>query len=285
MAQFQRTYKLTITDSTSGRQFVIDSLRINFSIKAGVHKSPNTSHVKIYNLNDDTRKSIHLALGSIMTLDAGYEGTSTATIFKGDIKKAYSTYKDVDWETCLEAGDGENLIQNHRTNISVAPNTSWSQAVKMVATKSGIPVGNLVTAMSTIIAPGGDPILNRGYTDNSITIDALNKLLEVKGWSASIQNGTWLFLGPTSTAPGVMIVLDSTSGLIGFPENSTKLFKGGPTTLKVTCLLNNLIHPGTAIQINDPQYQGQTYRVDSLEHEGDNIEGSWLTKMLCRKVS
>lgn len=282
MAQFLRKYQLDITDSTNGLQFSIDSLRIQFKIKAGVSKAPNTSEIKITNLNPTTRDSLHRALGAKIKLDAGYEGTSVATIFMGDVKKAYSKYEDVDWNTILEAGDGESLIQSDRIKISFAASTPTTQIIEQIAKQAGVGEGNLKDALAKGVAAG--QLNPRGYSDMGNRLDVLNKIISTSGWQASIYNGNWLILGPATFIPGPMIVLNSESGMIGSPVNSTDIHKGGPTTLKVKCLLNNLIKPGSAIQIDDPQYQGQVYRVESLEHTGDNMDGNWVTESICKKV-
>jgi hypothetical protein len=292
-AKSQAAFYLTPPPDRVGtvQQWVIEDLRVNFKIEAGVSASPNKTLIKIYNLNETHRKQLHTSKLAHIKVEAGYEFGSFGTIFVGQVRQVFNRLDVTDWITEIEAADGEVAQQTCQIAFS-SSKSPWSKAAVAVADAmlAHFPAGNLKEAVAEAVARDetdkriqGDPLLSRGVNIHGSGLEGMRELLNHKGIALSVDKGALLALHPTSIR-NPAVVLGSESGLIGFPELTTAITKKGASQLKVKCLINPMIDPGRGIIVDLPDYKNQTYRVESLSHEGDSWDGDWLTNILAKRI-
>jgi len=285
-------YQLQQGRSGSVTQWVIEDLRCNMRIQAGTSESPNTTSIKIYNLNENSRNQLHRSQLASIKVEAGYVHGQYGVVFQGQVRKAHSKLDQVDWITEIEAADSEVAIQTCQVSTSIK-STYWSKTVFSLqdTVKSYIAPGNIQQAVSDAVARmesdkriQGDPILPRGASCHGSGVAAVREVLAQKGLTASIDKGAWLVLHPTS-GRNPAIILNSNTGLVGYPEVATATKKKGASQLKIKCLMNPLIDAGRLLVVDLPAFKNQTYRVESLEHAGDSWDGDWHTEVVATRIS
>jgi hypothetical protein len=80
-----------------------------------------------------------------------------------------------------------------------------------------------------------------------------------------------------------VIVLDSTSGLIGSPAmgsapTASEKKKGAKPLLTAKSLLQPPIRPGRRVRVKSAEYSGD-FRAVKVTHDGDTAGGNWYTDL------
>jgi hypothetical protein len=104
--QFLRKIGLVVTAGSSGLD--LSNMRIVFKVfQVDLPSTPNHATIKVYNLSDDTAKSVQKEFTAVR-LQARYEGGSYGVIFNGTIKMVRRG-RDNPTDTFLEilAADGD----------------------------------------------------------------------------------------------------------------------------------------------------------------------------------
>jgi len=283
---WQRKFKLDIT-LPDGTLWTIDSdntnLRIAFSSTQSLKREPDQTNIMLFNLNAEFRARLHNSLGARLVLSAGYQDHCDV-IFRGDISQANSRQDDTGttWTTTIDAGAGEVRYRTSKISQSFSKSMSRKDIIRQVASIVGYNTSKVDEYISGIedMAP---PV--RGVALSGVGVEAMSKVLP-QGWSFTIDKDDGYFIyGPSTIKSGPMLVLNAQdSGIIGTPEVSTKDKSTGKVTVKLLTQLYPAAQPGVGIQINLPDFQGQTYRAEEVVFTGDSWDGVWVTEYHCKKI-
>jgi hypothetical protein len=121
--------------------------------------------------------------------------------------------------------------------------------------------------------PNGFAFIGAGKT-------ALDKACAPTTLTWEIQNGILQIKKRNDTMSREVFLLSPDSGLIGIPKKITEGAENDSDTPKngweVTYFLNGAIGVGDYVKIESKTVTGY-FRVDTVEHDGDNEEGDWLS--------
>lgn len=296
--QWMRKASLVLVSGSAALD--LSELRFTFKTSAADTESPNSIAIRAYNLSDETVRTIRGEFSRVV-LQAGYEG-NFGVIFDGTIKQ-FRVGKETATTSYLDilAADGDIGYNFGVVNKTLAAGSS--PAERASATISAMaPHG--VSAGYIPNSPGG--ILPRGKVLFGMARDYMHTLAASGGSTWSIQNGKVNVVPLDGYLPGQAVVLTSSTGLVGIPEQTAD-------GLKVRCLLNPRIVPGCLIQI-DNKSVNQTlqsnpngapvpynkwaglqllasitadgyYRVYVAEHDGDTRGTQWYSDLVCLSVN
>lgn len=280
----------------------LSAMHFTFKTSQADVESPNNCVIRIFNLSDgnsqSTVQTIIKGEYSRVVLQAGYEGGAFGVIFDGTVRQfrkgrvsATDTYLDL---LCADGDLGYNFSVANQT---LAAGSTYAQRTTAII-KSMSPLG--LSAGSLAPATGG--VLPRGKVLFGMSRALMRAEAQSQGATWSIQNGKINVIPLDGYLPGEAVVLDSTSGLIGLPEQTDN-------GIKVRCLLNPKITPGGLVKIDNKainqiiqanpnaapiafnQWTGiqlladvtsdGLYRVFVAEHEGDTRGVAWYSDLIC----
>jgi len=245
-----------------GRTF--SNLRIAFDVKKTSESNTNTTTIKIYNLNPESRAFLEQTDLSVI-LEVGYQAfesepiieiLSTGNLLRGKVKHEREAG---DWVTSLEYGDGETPLQESFYNRSFVAGASLRSIIQDVARTLGLPVNTIIGLQ--------DRTLNSSAVFSGSSKEILDRITRDAGVEWSIQDGEVVILPPAGFTLEEVIVLNENTGLIGSPIRRK-------TGIEFTALLNPRIRSGRRVRITSRDVTGE-YRVRKVEFEGDNLEGKW----------
>lgn len=264
-------------------QTIIQDLRIQVSIEMSLGKQPNKADVTITNLNKTSRAEFARKPLSV-TIEAGYDG-EYHHLFTGDLRYGNSTLSPPDWETKLQLGDGDRAFRQARVNQSFGPKTTVSQALKAVSTSMGL-------QMPTDIAGNGlltqfQSQFQTGTVLSGPARDEMTRLLAPYGCHWSIQKGRLVILRDADVTPGVAILVNSATGLVGSPDigvperSGTK--KSNQVTVKGKMALYPGMVPGGQIKIESREVNG-FYRLSKVKHDLNTHGDDWFSSFEARAI-
>lgn len=288
-----------VVTQPTGKGVDLSQLRFTFDIKNGDFETPNTAVIRVYNLNENTRKEIINEFDTV-SLQAGYQ-SNIGIIFRGTIKQFVAgKERNVDSFLEIRAADGDpaynfGLFGN---GSGVTLNAPWtaSQLLDKVGQAFNLPLDN--NAKDVIARSGGVNLSQvRGKVLFGLARAAASNLASTANARFSIQNGMVTYVPLTGYLPGQAVQINSLTGMVGNPNTTDN-------GIEVTTLLNPLIKIGGQIQINQDEIT-QTiirervgfeaiagiapfiadatekgfYRVLVAEHSGDTRGQEWYTKI------
>ncbi|GHU52657.1 hypothetical protein AGMMS49975_08910 [Clostridia bacterium] len=275
--QFDRQYRFS-AGKAGGATFEVGqenaddkaALHIYFNVQKVDVESANTSKITLWNLN-----KTHLATlnekDCIVTLKAGYNSTMPL-IFVGAVSHIETTSDGADRMTQIEAIDGRIELRDTYVSLSYKGKISAKKVIEAVAGQMGIPVTFSYNATFGDY-PNGFAFVGAGKT-------ALDKACVPTGLAWEIQNGILQVKKRGDTMSREVFLISPDSGLIGIPR---KLTEGAENDLdkpkhgwEVIYFLNGAVGVGDYIKIESETVTGY-FRVHTVEHDGDNIEGDWLS--------
>lgn len=244
------------------------TLRIAFKVVRSLTKETNNSEIAVFNLNEESRKSLDARPTVPVVLSAGY-GTELSRIFSGDVSYVASQRQGVDWVTKLSLQDGANKYRSARINLSLGPGTTIGAALQRAASAMGVPVGNLSTHLTN--ARGGLETFSRGIVLSGSAQGQLDKLLKTAGYGWSIQDGQLQVLAPKETTNGFAVKLSPTTGLIGSPE------RGDKGITKAKALIQPGLLPGNKVVLESAVVNG-AFRIEKSTFKGDSHDTDWYVE-------
>lgn len=286
--QYLRVCKLIVFGSDRNG-LDLSELRIKFSVKRSDTITPNTADIRVYNLSEETAKTIRKEFTKVI-LQAGYEG-NYGVIFQGNIKQVILG-RESQTETYVDivAGDGDRAYNFAVVNKSLAPGATMSDQVQAASTAMA-PKG--VTAGNVGDMPPEKLVRTKVMYGNAR--DYLRDVAQTTGKSVSIQDEKITFIPKKSYLPGERVVLTAKTGMIGTPQQTNE-------GINVKCLINplikiggrieldnksierlkiNLAVPGSPANIPAPLTTDGVYYVLVVEHTGDNRGVDWYTSLIC----
>lgn len=302
--QFGRKISLIVA-SNSGDGIDLSKLRIKFSVKRSDTQTPNTADIRVYNVSAETANAIFSELspkrgadillitrGQVI-LQAGYE-SNYGVIFKGNIKQiirgresATDTFIDI------IAGDGQNAY-----NFAVVNKTLAAGATIKDQVDASVQSMNSRGVTAGQIADMPPEQLPRGKVMYGTAKQYLRNAANSNNQSWSIQDEQVTFVSNKSYLPGEAVNVNSKTGMIGTPQQTTE-------GVNVKCLLNPKISLGGRIFLNNasvellkvnqavagspanfpaPQDADGYYYVLVAEHQGDTRGVEWYTTMICLAI-
>jgi|SRR5580765_4434912 len=316
--QWLRKISLIAEDIEQG-SIDLSNLRIRFNIFHMTNQMPATLQCRIFNLSRETaQKMVKMktvptgqpvgrgegsgsdASAAKITLQAGYEG-NFGIIFKGDLIQSKSGRESpTDTFVDLFCGDGDWAHVWGKINRTLAsgytPN-DVNGAFKDALSQYGMTVGDLPSDVPSQAAP-------RGKVMYGMARDYQRDLAQTYQLSAFPRYGTLEWLPQSAYRPGDIVVVNSTSGMIGIPQQTQ-------FGVSVQMLLNPSVGPGTLIRIanrdiarsqavatisregtfgntqitkslNTPEEDTDgSYKVLGVDHEGDTRGNEWYTRAEC----
>jgi len=276
----------------------LSALRFKFSVHRGDIQTPNEANIRIYNVSDDTAKSVENVEFSRLILQAGYEG-NFGVIFDGQIKQVRRG-RESQTDTFLDvtAADGDSAYNFSMTAMSLAAGANGSKDT------AGLVLGDMAkhgVQQGYIPDLPGDP-LPRGKVVYGMSRDEMRKLAKNTSTSWSIQDGKVVMIPLTTYLPGEIPVISAETGLVGLPEQSSN-------GIHLKILLNPNIKIGQAVKLDNSSIQKmkfgigigstasnlmaeqsnkindeQLYYVMVAEHDGDTRGNNWYTELNCLAV-
>jgi hypothetical protein len=290
--RFNRVYNLIIGSKGSPAAIKIEGLRVTFDIDKTLTPWPNRSIIKIYNLARSHREEFELP-DTYVAFYAGYvEENGPVLIYSGNVSYAYSEIASEQGEviTTLELGDGHVPLRDGIVTVSYGPNASAKKILAVVAQQMG-----LALYMSTTLT---DKIWNNGFSSHGSGRAALERITAAAGWQWSIQNSVLQIVARGQTTARQIVVLNSGSGLVGYPRRERKYPPRADTKTvvhhkplspyrridgwRVKSLLLPGLNPGDPVQMDSQTIAG-IFRVERLLHRGDSDGGEWVTEIYIAK--
>lgn len=287
--QFIRSCELLV-GKAGGEGINLSELRITFEVTSANVQTPNTAHVRVYNLAPSSEAKVQEEFTHLQ-LSVGYsEGLST--VFAGEIRQirrgresATDTFID------LIAADGDTAYNHAVLQTSLAAGWTPDQ-LRDACVQSMAPFG--VTAGQ--LAPLPDFKAPRGATFYGRTSDFLTELAESYGMTWSIVLGQLHMLSIDDALGGDVVELTAESGLIGLPQQTID-------GIMVRCLINPRIKPGSKIKLSNSSIQqaaistqtkyldkrpgidpdGQ-YKVWAVAMSGDTRGQDWCMDLACTAI-
>lgn len=233
--QYLRKCTLVIGDQNgSGLDF--SELRCVFNIKKADSQTPNSAVIKIYNVNKDTAQKVINEFTDI-SLQAGYVD-NFGVIFKGVIKlSTYGREEKVNTVLTIYAADGD--VAYNQAVISQTLAAGATQNTIIAEAKKTMP-----SIDSGFVPELKGESLPRGKVMFGMTRDVMRAVALTTETTWSIQDGFLQFVKLNSYLPGQAVVLNSGTGLIGAPEQTTE-------GVKLQCLINPFLKIGGLIKLNN----------------------------------
>ncbi|TXM94824.1 hypothetical protein [Methylobacterium sp. WL116] len=290
--QYLRQVSVSIDGGISFTSDGDNGPRVRFDTHQFVSSTPAHANIYVSNLSKDSYAK--LAKENLkVTLSAGYRDGGTSIIFSGEIRQARNFREDItDVVTHIVATSSGNARNFATLNKTLAAGHTHDDRVQMAlsAFKSfGVTAGHIDKL--------GGPKFPRGFLACGMAHQMLRDVCQAREAQWFNVNGRFHVLKAANTLPGSTIVLNSSSGLIGMPEQTI----GG---VNFQCLLNPLIVPGCKVKIDessvvraafDPSVAGQgnnsllqsgnlmgvqadgLYKVLKAEHSGDTRGNQYFT--------
>ena len=292
--QFNRAVTLVVGSSQTGAGINLSDLRFTFETSAGDTETPNTAIIKVFNLNDDTRKQIIKEFDTVL-LQGGYQG-NVGLLFNGTIKQ-FKRGKDnnVDSYLMIMAADSDLSYNFGVIAQSFQAGSNAEQRLNAYAGSINLSVNKSANPKLPL------SVLPRGKVALGMTRSYLRELARASNARFSIQNGKITLIPLDGYLPGQAVKLTSATGLVRIPTATDN-------GIELTCLLNPKILVGFTVQLDNkeitatllrdvffPGYRTPAnfsantendglYRVLVVEHSGDTRGDEWYTRLICLQV-
>ena len=298
MSQYIRKCGLIV----SGGNDIIDlsELHIKFEVRQDDKESPNNAKMRVYNLSKETQNRV--IESSRVDLTAGYNDIA-GIIFSGDIIQ-FKIGKENSTDTYLEilAADGDIVYNNAVINTSIPSGQNTTQA-------SIAAIANSMGLSATVVGGHFGGTLPRGKVLWGMAKNSARSIADANKYTWSINGQELRFIGVGDYLPNAAVSLNSSTGLIGVPEQTEE-------GIKLRCLINPLIVSGGLIKLDNTTinqtiqqknftriigqqpYDKRTgnqllasiaadglYRVYVIEHVGDNRGIEWYSEITALTVN
>jgi hypothetical protein len=296
-SQFGRKVSLIIGQD-SGDALDLSQLRIVFFVKRGDTQTPNSAHIRVYNVSDNTAQRAESKEFTRVVLQAGYEG-SYGIIFDGSIVQVRRGRENpTDTFLDITAADGDMAYNFAVVNTTLTAGATQSDIIKICADAMapyGVSVGYIAPDLPTNPLPRGKVLFGMARDHLRTAARSTQSL-----WS--IQDGKLQIVPETSYVPGTVPMINANTGMIGMPEQ----IQNG---IKVRMLLNPSIKIGRLIQLDNSSIQRYEFslsndqqavnRGNALQNKingdgfyyvmtseiwGDTRGNDWYTEVICLAV-
>ncbi|ACK51995.1 conserved hypothetical protein [Methylocella silvestris BL2] len=291
--QWIRDCRLTVGDGKTALD--LSNMRIRFQVHQDTLQSCNIADIFVTNLAETTAQKLMAKEFTRVVLEAGYKG-NRGVIFQGTlIQPRKGRENPVDTYLALRCSDGDQAYNYAFVSKTLAAGATPKDILRTCTDamkEHGSSIGYFPDDF------GGNLKYPRAVTMFGPAKQYLRTLAQSNDCQWSIQGGKVDMVPNNGHKPGAAFVLNTTTGLIGMPEETTD-------GIYVKCLLNPAIRVNTLLQINessinraalDLSNQGypnsdkllmQTgvkdgiYKVLSIDWEGDTRGNPWYCDIVC----
>jgi hypothetical protein len=248
-----------VTVEGAGGSIDTSQLRTRFAIKPLPLLAPAIGQIKITNLSASKARAIVKSEFKKITIDAGYED-GHGVIFKGNIIQGiYGRENPTDTLTTIIAADGDHghnwATVNTKHPPGSTPQDHFNTALQALG-QFGITKGYIGIDLST-------PKYPRAVTLWGMARDVLAHIAKMKDAMVFYDREQVTMIPRTGSRSDGAIVLNSTTGLIGMPTQTTD-------GIFARCLINPQIRRGSTVQIDQKDIQGGVAEINPV---GDNSVG------------
>ena len=285
--QFIRRFSLVIGNETQSTDF--SNLHCTFSIHQADKESFQSAHIRIYNIRKETLDEFKAKEYSTVVLQAGYDGGNYGIIFNGVIIQARFG-RDNPTDTYLDILAGEGYFaQQSIVNLTLAAGSTPSDAVSVAAEAAETPLKKYDFNPTAK--------LPRGKVLYAMARDILHTAAATAGYSYFYNRaGEIEFVALDSARPGQATIVNSDTGMIGWPEQTQD-------GIKIRVLLNPLLDVASTIKIDNSSIlmapvgdsynwvkdagllphtsSDGIYRIYVIEHKGDTRGNDWDSDLIC----
>lgn len=301
--QYLRKVSLLVVEGEQALD--LSNMHFQFATKQADEESPDNCSIRVYNLKEDTVKSIKGEYSRVV-LQAGYENSAFGVIFEGTIKQFRDGRDPVGISSYLDilAADGDVAYNFSIVNQTLAAGSTPSQRL-----------GAMVSAMNPegvtsgkVIVPGTGGVLPRGKVLFGLARAALRQETGSIGSTWHIHNGQVNVVPLDGYLPSEAVVLTAATGLIGRIEQTED-------GMRCRALINPKLVIGALVQIDNKSINtteaapnsridgGQVpynkwagiqqfasinddglYRIYSAEFVGDTRGPEWYVDLICLSV-
>ncbi len=270
---FLRKIELKIGDD-AGDGLDFSALRIQFNVSKKDSATPNSARITIFNVAQSTVAQVQKEFKNVY-LSAGYDD-NCAAIFHGTIQKVvFARENGTDGILTIAAGDGDvahNFAVVNKTLSAGATQKDVIAAANAEYAKNGTESG--------FSADFETRTLPRGKVMFGMARDFMQSGARNSGTNFSVQDGKTQFVAENGALPDEAFVLNSATGLIGSPMQSTD-------GVQCTCLLNPRLKIGAVVQVAQKDVTESIdeesaalaadgyYRIYSLDFNGDTHGNDW----------
>ena len=295
VGSYIRKVSLVITTKNNGTVEIYDlsELHIVFKVTANVQQTPNSANIKVYNLNNNTYKSIiDNSAGAEVVLSAGYDD-NFGIIFKGQITQIFRNKEsNIDTNLNIIAIDGDNIFSDGFVSLSEERGTSPNSRLYTIVNNSTEP-----TSIDKIEETKTNEEKSvRGKVYFGLVKEELRKSTSANGQLWYIKNNKVVVYSTSiyTEEAKKTTILNHKTGMIGFPTQTQE-------GINVKTLLNPNIVEGDAIEVNSNSIQLEeistdrtnidkytqssinsdgVYRILQVSHEGDNRGQEWYSNLI-----
>lgn len=256
-----------------GNSKIIEGLATDVDITKPGLPEKNSASVSIANISlADMEQMTFLAfqplqsLKNLITIEAGEQGKTLATVFKGEITSAYADYGSVpDVEFKIEALSGGYAAQIGAKPISVKGNAKAADLIKQFAKEIGYTFKNEGVAASV-----------RNAVFNGSPIEKARSVADEVGAELLIDDDSMILMPYDKPRSGGAVLLTPETGLIGYPSFTSD-------GISFSCFFNPNLKQGGQVKIENivPRASGY-WKITKLSHKLTAYRtggGSWYSSV------
>lgn len=277
-----------------GHAVDMSELHVQFSVRQFEAMTPNMLDVRIFNVSLGTALRLRSEFDRVI-IQAGYDG-QFGTLFEGSIVQTrrgrvspVDTYVDV---TAFDADQGHNFAVVNKTLAAGATPSDVHKCLLDSMTPYGVTEGFTDTLSG--------PTLPRGRAIYGMARDHLRDLADGTGCNWNLKDGKLNFVSETGYLPGETVILNSTTGMIGLPQQTQegimvrtllnpnlkinsliKIDNASIQQARIDILLNGAQTPQQALNLPDISQSDGVYQILALDHNGDTRGQSWYSEITC----
>lgn len=267
--KFGRNYLLTMTVPNGPKITIKPPFTLEMDITRNTLTSANVCQIRLYNLAEETRNLIHFNSSNVLlfnsiALNAGY-GTNLASVFSGNVSRAWSVREGSNFITQIECYDGGFAYVNGVVDVTFPAGTPIKAVI--LALMNQLPNVQL----GAIGEFDGILMRSNTYSGNPAQI-----LYEITGGAFYIDNGKSYALRNNEFNAGVpVIIVDDSTGLLGTPVLEQ-------TLARFEMIFEPSLNVGSLIALNTstfPELNG-AYSVTAIKHRGiisEVVSGDLIT--------
>lgn len=245
MTSFMRFVEIHV----GNRIFNGNDFEIAFEVPFDDDSEVNETVFEIYNLSSNTINN--MKKNEKVVINAGYR-SSYGMILSGTISKKETKLEDVDQPTIVHVFDSTDKWSGKSISKTYKKNIKASKIITDLAKTIKLPV---------VIKLPKDTTYPKGFVANGKFMDICKRIASDCKAIAYVNKGK-LYIRNQKAGDDIRFVLNSNTGLIGFPEPFEEDGKKG---YKVKCLLNHRITVASIIQLDSLVVKG-TFRVKEGRH-------------------
>lgn len=251
----------------------VDNLRVQFDCSHTIKPEANKASVRIFNLNESSRKQLEMLPTLPVQIKCGYGDDPPSLIFLGDLRTVAHRLDGGDVVTEVRSGDKEEKLAESRINKAYPTGTPLATIIQDIAFTLAVNPGNLGQALAVARSKGtSNVVLPVGTVIAGPSARELTHMLDSIGYLWWIQDGALTVIDRKGFLAGTATLLTPETGLIGSPSVDAK------GKMSCDCLILPDLRPGRLIVLKSKFLSGQ-YRISKVSFKGDTHGSDWIASI------